>query len=103
MSIKKVKTGKYSGKFQVRIQPRDKVTGKRLNIPAEYVGLKRLNAQCGTNTNQDMIMEQQKSFFQFALKGSLKRNTQKADGKRKPIKIGNIPVGFLNNIFRTSK
>ena len=37
MSIKKVKTGKYSGKFQVRIQPRDKVTGKRLNIPAEYV------------------------------------------------------------------
>lgn len=37
MSIKKVKNGKYSGKFQVRIQPRDKVTGKRLNIPAEYV------------------------------------------------------------------
>lgn len=36
MSIKKLKKGTHSGQYQVRIQPRDKISGKRLNIPSEY-------------------------------------------------------------------
>ena len=36
MSIVKVKEGKFKNKYKVRIQPKDKITGKRVNIPVEY-------------------------------------------------------------------
>ena len=34
--IKKVEKGKYAGKWKVRIQQVDKVTGKRLSFPVKY-------------------------------------------------------------------
>lgn len=39
--IKKVEKGKYKNKWQVRIQPIDKVTGKRVSYPVEYANTKK--------------------------------------------------------------
>lgn len=36
MAILKVKSGKYKGKYRIRIQPVDPVTGKRITIPVQY-------------------------------------------------------------------
>lgn len=43
--IKKVEKGKYAGKWKVRIQQVDKVTGKRLSFPVKYAD---------SNMNQQM-------------------------------------------------
>ena len=43
--IKKVGKGKYAGKWKVRIQQVDKVTGKRLSFPVKYAD---------SNMNQQM-------------------------------------------------
>ncbi|WP_366517200.1 hypothetical protein [uncultured Lactobacillus sp.] len=34
--IKKVKTGKYKDKYQIRIQPTDSITGKRISWAVQY-------------------------------------------------------------------
>ena len=39
--IKKIRTGKHAGEYQVRIQPINKVTGKRENWPEEYAKTNR--------------------------------------------------------------
>ena len=39
--IKKINSGKHAGKWLVRIQPREKNTGKRIAWPAQYVDSKR--------------------------------------------------------------
>lgn len=39
--IKKIQKGKYAGKWQVRIQPVDKQTGKRISWPVKYTDTKR--------------------------------------------------------------
>ena len=39
--IKKVEKGKHVGQWKVRIQPVDKITGKRLSFPVKYVDSKK--------------------------------------------------------------
>lgn len=39
--IKKMKKGKHAGQFQVRIQPINKVTGKRESWPVDYAKTRR--------------------------------------------------------------
>ena len=39
--IKKVMKGKQAGKWRVRIQPVDKVTGKRISFPLQYANSKK--------------------------------------------------------------
>ena len=39
--ITKVKNGKHVGKWKVRIQPVDKVTGKRISFPVKYADSKK--------------------------------------------------------------
>lgn len=39
--IKKVNKGKHVGKWKVRIQPVDKVTGKRISFPVKYASSKK--------------------------------------------------------------
>lgn len=41
MTVTKVQSGKYRGQWKVRIQPRDKNTGNKINIPVEYKSSKR--------------------------------------------------------------
>ena len=39
--IRKIEKGKYKNKWQIRIQPIDKVTGKRISCPVEYTDTKK--------------------------------------------------------------
>lgn len=39
--IRKIEKGKYKNKWQVRIQPIDKITGKRVSYPVEYADTKK--------------------------------------------------------------
>ena len=39
--IKKIQKGKYAGQWQVRIQPIDKQTGKRISWPVQYADTKK--------------------------------------------------------------
>lgn len=39
--IRKVKNGKHVGKWKVRIQPVDKITGKRISFPVKYADSKK--------------------------------------------------------------
>lgn len=41
LMINKMKTGKHAGQFQVRIQPINKITGKRESWPVDYAKTKR--------------------------------------------------------------
>lgn len=41
MAILKVKSGKYKGKYRIRIQPVDPVTRKRITIPVKYAETRR--------------------------------------------------------------
>ena len=41
MTIKKITTGKYKGKWQVRIQPVNSITKKRINVSPQYTSTKR--------------------------------------------------------------
>lgn len=41
MTIRKINTGKYEGKWQVRIQPMNSVTKKRINVSPQYASTKR--------------------------------------------------------------
>ena len=41
MTIKKITTGKYKGKWQVRIQPMNSITKKRINVSPQYTSTKR--------------------------------------------------------------
>ncbi len=52
--IKKVEKGKYKNKWQVRIQPIDKVTGKRVSCPVEY-----------TDTKKEAISLERKMWLKF--------------------------------------
>lgn len=39
--IKQMKKGTHAGKWQVRVQPVDPITGKRLSLPVKYFDTKR--------------------------------------------------------------
>lgn len=41
MAILKIKKGQYEGKYRIRIQPVDPVTGKRVTIPVEYADTRK--------------------------------------------------------------
>ena len=41
MAILKIRKGQYEGKYRIRIQPVDPVTGKRVAIPVEYADTRK--------------------------------------------------------------
>lgn len=52
--IKKIQKGKYAGQWQVRIQPIDKQTGKRISWPVQYA-----------DTKKEAISIERKMWFDF--------------------------------------
>lgn len=41
MTVKKMTSGRHKGEYQVRVQPWDKITGKRISLPIRYVLTKK--------------------------------------------------------------
>ena len=99
MTIKKITTGKYKGKWQVRIQPVNSITKKRINVSPQYTSTKReaikLEHKMWNEYNSGFDFEISKNLIVMLI-SKLKMGI----GVTIQLKHGTILTEFLSNILK---